>query len=114
MKNIKQLLKMPSVWKPASVTQEPNTILTQWRVFKVAADATNKESTIHFVGYAGYEGRVCSPVIEYDPETHKGVTKSGRVYELAGRSGFNSDAMYVWRIWKDATNAVTTDITEQY
>lgn len=88
-----------SIWRPCSVEQEPETILTQWRVFEVAGDFDSVPTTIHFVGYAGYEGRVCSPVQTYDPTTRRGITRSGRVYELSGPSGWNSDADYVFRRW---------------
>lgn len=82
-----------SIWKPASVDQEPECLLYDWRVMKVEG------SYIHFIGYNGYEGRVCSAVQTYDPTKKRGVTRSGRVYELVGQSGYNSDAQYVWCRW---------------
>ena len=103
-----------SIWKAKSVKDEPETRLTQWRVFKVKG-LPDVGETIHFVGYAGYEGRVCSPVQEYDPMTKRGVTRSGRVYELLGPSGHNGDAMYVWARWCHINNIEeVTDITEGY
>ena len=102
-----------SIWKPASVKQEPETRLTQWRVFKVKG--LKEGETIHFVGRAEWEGRVCSPVQTYDPTTKRGVTRSGRVYELLGPSGHNGDAMYVWSRWCNMNNIEeVTDITEEY
>lgn len=105
-----------SIWKPASVTQEPETRLTQWRVMKVSADFNTHKDTIHFVGYTGYEGRVCSAVQTYDPITKRGITKSGRVYELVGDSGFNGDAIHVWNVWfaRVGTTAKVEDITDTY
>jgi len=103
-----------SIWRPASVTQEPETHLTQWRVLKVKGDIDGAD-TIHFVGYAGYEGRVCSPVQTYDPSTMRGVTRSGRVYELVGHPGFNGDAMYTWGMWLDRMgNPEVEDMTDHY
>lgn len=104
-----------SVWVPATITDEPETYLTQWQVFRVKANLQNLGDTIHFVGYAQYEGRVCSPVIEYDKKTHRGLTKSGRIYELVGPSGHNNDAMYVWNRWVDMVGSPEfIVVTDQY
>ena len=103
-----------SIWRPRSVEQEPETRLTQWRVFKVKGlDGDNV--TTHFVGRADWEGRVCSPVQTYDPTTKRGVTRSGRVYELLGDSGHNGDAMYVWARWCNINDIVEVeDVTAEY
>ena len=118
MANLEKLceyLESISVWKPADVTAEPNTILTQWRIYRVKADFHGNGNTIHFVGYAGYEGRVCSAIQTFDAKSRKGVTQSGRIYELAGNSGFNGDAMYVWDRWVRMNgNPEIEDITETY
>lgn len=101
-----------SIWKPASVTQEPETQLTSWRVFEVTNESGR---ATHFIGYAGYEGRVSSPVQTYDPETKRGITRSDRVYELVGASGNNSDALYVWGRWLSLNhNPEHNDVTEKY
>lgn len=100
-----------SIWKPASVDQEPETRLLNWRVMLVEGKDT------HFVGRANWEGRVCSAVQTYDPKTKRGVTKSGRVYELLGPSGFDRDAMYVWSRWMHINGLEEKDIqdiTSQY
>lgn len=108
-----------SIWRPASVTQEPETRLTQWRVMKVFADFNCNKETIHFIGspekWHG-EGRVCSAVQEYDAKTKRGVTQSGRVYELVGDSGYNGDAMYVWSQWfaNLGPTADFEDVTSEY
>jgi len=107
-----------SIWRPTDVTQEPETVLGQWRVYKVMGDFDGKGSTIHFVGYTlggRGEGRVCSPVISYDAKTKTGKTRSGRVYKLHGPSGFNGDAMYVWNRWVSLNgNPEYVDVTEEY
>lgn len=119
MKTLQHLcdqIEASSIWKPTSVTQEPHTKLTSWRVFSVIAPFSgDHDTTIHFVGYAWYEGRVSSPVLEYDASTKRGVTSSGRIYELDGNSGHNSDALYVWERWCDNVHpTVVKDITSQY
>ena len=106
-----------SVWHPADVTIEPDTELTQWQVHKVTTD--DGLSTVHFMGSTGGrygEGRVCSAILAYDTKTKKGVTKSGRVYELIGDPGYSKDAMYVFNIWcnRFPETTVFEDITDQY
>jgi len=112
MKDLEKLfdyLEQTSIWRVASVSDEPQTSLTQWRIFLVDG------KDMHFVGYTGYEGRVCSAVQTFDPTTCKGVTESGRIYELVGPPGFNGDAMYVWNRWLNIYgNPTVEDITDTY
>lgn len=98
------------------VLQEPFTILTEWRVYLVKADFNTHADTIHFIGFNGYEGRVCSPVVEYDSVQRRAITKSGRRYKLEGPSGYSGDAMYVWNEWLKmlGSNCKFKDITDQY
>lgn len=108
-----------SIWRPDSVTDEPEVKLTQWRVYLVKANIDSTGDTIHFVGSVGYrysEGRVCSPVQTYDPTTKKGITRSGRIYELVGQSGHNRDALYVWNHWLNRFNPIPeiVDLTDTY
>ena len=103
-----------SVYRPASVVQEPHTRLTQWQVHRVTT--VDGFSSIHFMGYAGYEGRVCSSVQTYDPTTKRGITKSGRIYELIRDPGVNRDAMYVFNNWcsRFPESTIFENITHQY
>jgi len=106
-----ELIEATSIWRPKSVEQEPQTRLLQWRVMLV------QDKDIHFVGRADWEGRVCSAVQTYDPETKRGVTRSGRIYELLGHPGYNGDAMYVWGRWMSMnglTEEDVKDVTDQY
>jgi hypothetical protein len=105
-----------SIWKPASVQEEPEVSLVRWRVFEVDFGSLDGK-TIHFVGshesFGG--GRVCSPVQTYDPETKRGITRSGRIYELIRNAGYDSDAEYVWGMWlKRNGNPKYVEITELY
>lgn len=105
------LIAAASVWKPASVKDEPHTRLTSWKVMLVG------EKYVHFVGYTGHEGRVCSAVQTYDNKTKRGITRSGRIYELVGPSGHNSDAQYVWAHWLEINGLTSEDarnISEEY
>ncbi|GAC1527397.1 MAG: hypothetical protein NVS2B4_04720 [Ramlibacter sp.] len=50
-------------------------------------------------------GQVSMPIVRMDLKRRRALTRSGRVYHLAGRPGMNSDALYVWGLWK-RTNGV--------
>lgn len=83
-----------SIWETLSVEDEPEIILDQWQVFEL-------DGNRHFTGYnhACREGRVSSRIVSFDEEKKKGITRSGRVYQLAGDPGYNSDAEYVLGVW---------------
>ena len=101
------------VWKTTPVDDEPEIILGSWSVRELP------DGDRHFVGYNyshGGEGRVSSQILEFDPETLKGRTRSGRVYQLEQHgAGINLDAEYVWNQWK-VINRVEDykDITEEF
>lgn len=105
-----------AIWNTASVEDQPSLVLRSWRVYEVEDESGPEHSTRHFVGYVdrNAEGRASSAIQSFDKNTMRGVTRSGRVYELAGPSGVNGDAMYVWEHWK-RINQVTkvTDITNE-
>ena len=108
-------LEATSVWQVAPVTDEPHTRLAQWQIYSVEPVNAGEPNTIHFVGYAGYEGRVCSAVQTFDITTRRGITQSGRIYELVGEPGYNSDAMYVWDRWIQINgNPKVENVTESY
>jgi hypothetical protein len=104
-----------SVWIPTSVEQQPHVKLIQWRVYSVDGTTDPTKKTIHFNGYVDGEGRVSSPVLEYDENTKRGKTGSGRIYELVGSSGYNRDAVYVFNRWVGLAGAPNVeDVTKQY
>jgi hypothetical protein len=81
------------IWGTAPVNEEPEIRLSSWSIRELS------DGDRHFVGYGDGEGRVSSKIITYDHETKRGVTRSGRVYELVGNPGVNNDAEYVWACW---------------
>lgn len=104
-----------SVWKATSVEETPCITLVSWRVFEVSSSHYG-ERTRHFCGYnvTEYEGRVSSKIVSFDYETGRGITDSGRVYQLAGPSGHNGDGLYVWGIWVNRLNATDIiDVTDE-
>lgn len=104
-----------SVWNTTSVEDTPELHLASWRVFEIYSEHYG-ERTRHFVGYnlTEREGRVSSKIMSFDPTTGRGITNSGRVYQLMGSSGHNGDGMYVWGVWANNINAQNIeDVTEQ-
>ena len=94
------------IWDVAPVSERPEIVLTDWHVFEVAVLA-GPERTRHFAGqnFRDREGRVSSAITTFDASTGRGITRSGRVYELRGRPGFTPDGQYVWNRWKALNEA---------
>jgi hypothetical protein len=74
-----------TVWSAAPVEERPEVELIRWRIFETCA------GTRHFVccETLGFCGRVSSAIKLFDAEELRGVTQSGRVYQLSGQSGFH-------------------------
>lgn len=102
-------------WEVGSVDQEPDKTLDAWSVYEVPFDGPGMPPTRHLAGFVREtcRGRVSMPIVRFDPERRRALTRSGRVYHLAGRPGLNSDALYVWGLWK-RTNRVSDgrDVTQ--
>ncbi|WP_051304943.1 hypothetical protein [Chitinilyticum litopenaei] len=102
------------VWLAIPASQEPETVLTAWRIFEVRLE--DQSRVLRLVGYCGYEGRVSSPVTAVgDPAQRQYISRSGRRYQLSGPPGYHPDAMYVYeriaaldnqlgRCWRDVTD----------
>lgn len=85
-----------SIWKIASIHEEPTVVLHDWCVYEV--DGVYESSSRHFVGTktGDWSGRVSSRIEMFDAAALRGVTASGRVYQLKGPRGYSSDGDYVW------------------
>jgi len=83
------------IWATAPVGEAPSIVLITWRILQTDTDER------HFVGYnlVDREGRVSTPIDQFDLATLTGRTCSGRIYQLQGRPGVDADAMYVWNAW---------------
>ena len=99
------------VWSVSPVEQEPSTTLVSWQVWELP------DGDRHLAGWAveAQEGRVCSAVQSFDVARLRAVTRSGRVYQLEGRPGVDTQGAYVWQRWlaihnepagKDVTDSV--------
>lgn len=100
------------VWSATPIDEAPELRLARWSVREVLPRWTR-----HLVGFnlTEDEGRVSSALTAYDPRSRRAVTESGRMYELVGRPGHDSDAEYVWRAWLRLLGEVTWhDVTDDY
>lgn len=90
------------IWRIESVEDRPSVTLDSWSVYDVPLHGADSPCTWHFIGYSreDRQGQVSSPVEAFDPASGCGVTRSGRIYRLAGRPGGDADAVYVWQRWK--------------
>lgn len=84
------------VWSTIPVTDQPEITLQDWGVFEIKITGQR-----FFNGWAveNREGRVSSVIENFDPETMRGQTISGRTYQLDGPTGHNDDAHYVLGVW---------------
>lgn len=92
-----------ALWSVSPITEEPEMTLSRWKVYLVQANFSGAGDTIHFVGDTNYyrtEARVTSPINNFDKNAKKGISRSGRVYRLVGKStSLSTDAKYVWANW---------------
>lgn len=97
-----------SIWAVPDVSAQPEVLLERWRVVEV--QAADRQMERHFIGYnsKNREGRVSTAIQEIDFATRRGVTRSGRVYELVGPPGHDPDGEWVWKNWA-RLNQVTSE-----
>jgi hypothetical protein len=83
------------IWQASPVAAEPQLTLSFWQIFET------DNGTRHFVGndVRSNTGRVSSAISQFDASSRRGVTCSGRVYQLRGPFGYCEDAHYVWERW---------------
>ncbi len=93
------------VWKTSPVAETPELQLSSWQIWQTETGER------HFVGYNETEGagRVSSAIQQFDRDTMRGITRSGRVYELLGPPGHDGDAAYVWGYWKRRNGVQTAE-----
>lgn len=102
------------MWATLPVEDEPVVTIIDWRIFEVSVSG---RKTRHFVGYSTKEseGRVSSAIQNFDINTMKGITNSGRVYQLSGNPYYNKEASYVWDYWKRLNEVEDEkDITDEF
>jgi hypothetical protein len=87
-------LIQPNVWRAAPVDEDPSVQLVNWQIQHM------KEGSFFMGREVRGTGRVSTDIVQYDEAKQRGITKSGRVYELVGSPGWDSDAEYVWNHYK--------------
>lgn len=89
--------------------------LDNWSVRQVTY---NDSTTRHLCGTVSGEGRVCSPIQEFDKSSMEFTTQSGKVYEVIGwPSSGNQEAEFVWSKWcaiNGIANHEYEDVTKEY
>ena len=106
-----QMILDASVWSVPSPDDQPEIVLRRWNVMQLP------NGDRHFVGWnAGdREGRASTKIITFDPTTRRGITVSGRLYELEGPSGRDGDGMYTWSRWVKVNDAKEfIDVSAEY
>lgn len=114
---IPTLLSFPKIWNTASVETEPEKWIESWQIFKVTECVANHELYgFHFFGrnVREFAGAVSSKIVSFDPASMKGITNSGRVYQLVGSPGYCDDAQYVLNNWKNVNQVRTEIATEEF
>ncbi|TGU69919.1 hypothetical protein E4633_20215 [Geomonas terrae] len=106
---IKEIVKA-SIWATPSVADQPSVRLVRWSVMQTT------EGHQHFVGYNvdGREGRVSTEIQCFNPKTAQGLTRSGRIYQLVGPAGHDSDGLWVWNNLANARKLQWWDVTEEF
>lgn len=98
------------VWRVASVSQQPSLTLVRWKIFQLANDER------HFCGWAvqNREGRASTAIQAFDVSSMRGQTASGRVYQLYGPPGEDSEGLHVWNTWARINSAESwTDVSRE-
>lgn len=84
------------MWKTATVSEEPSIVLHNWKVM------TTREGSFFAGDRSVHESRVSTDIVVFDPDTGKGITASGRIYQLKGPEvkELSGNAAYVWANYK--------------
>lgn len=114
---ITELERHPNIWSSASVEAEPQKWLEAWQVFKIVkTNGFEDRFGLHFAGRncRDYDGAVSSKIERFDPVTMRGVTISGRIYQLVGLPGYCDDAQYVLEKWCKLNRVEAQNATEEF
>ncbi|CAN7465664.1 hypothetical protein [Paraburkholderia hospita] len=98
------------VFDSPSVEIQPLVFLTRWQVMEVDGQSR------HFIGHNTEmnTGRASTRIVKFDPETRRGVTASGRIYELVGESGVDAQANLLWTVTCAVHEATSMDVSSEY
>ena len=88
---------------------ESHVIIDNWSVREVTHDGS---TTRHLCGVVNGEGRVCSPIQDFDSSNMSFTSRSGKLYEARGWPGQNNDAEYVWNNFCGIIGVEPTEYTD--
>ncbi|MGP8438944.1 hypothetical protein ACT2FY_27175 [Paraburkholderia fungorum] len=96
--------------KSPPVELQPIVFLSRWQVMET------DEGSRYFIGrnMERGSGRASTRIVKFDPTTRRGVTGSGRIYELVGESGVDKAANYLWAVTCAQTGMSSTDVSSDY
>jgi hypothetical protein len=98
------------VWSVPEVSIEPDMSISDWQILET------ERGSRHFVGsdIRDYTGRVSTAIQSFDPTVLRGVTSSGRVYQLVGPHGCSENGRYIWTRWCEFNGIISfTDVTTE-
>lgn len=99
-----------SIWETPPVHDQPSITLIRWSVMETTSGDR------HLVGYNldDREGRASTAIQSFDPKKAQAVTRSGRIYQLVGPPGYDSDGSWVWSLWANARKIQWRDATDEF
>jgi hypothetical protein len=98
------------IWTYGRVEEEPSVWLCSWKMVEVDS------GTRHFIGAGVYggSGRVSTAIVTFDLAAKRGITRSGRVYNLVSEPGNSWDADYLCHQWCELTGVSSfVDVTRE-
>ncbi|HEX7908675.1 MAG TPA: hypothetical protein VF534_11370 [Paraburkholderia sp.] len=98
------------IWSSPPVELQPMVFLSCWQVMET------DDGSRYFIGHnmERGSGRASTRIVKFDPTTRRGVTGSGRIYELVGESGVDTAANYLWAVTCAQTGMSSTDVSSDY
>ena len=96
-------------WRSGTIGEDAHIVLTDWAVMQVSLGGADGAVTRHFIGIRGGRpprAQVSSPVVTFDPHSVRGVTESGRIYQLNGFSPVSVAVLATWTRWKEINRIV--------
>lgn len=121
-KLVEQNVQFPNIWSIPSVSIFPERIIKDWWIVNIIKSEVYgmEPYGFHFVGrdliMGG--GAVSTKIVNFNPEKLAGKTNSGRVYQLEGPPGWDTDAQYVLTNWARLNRVefavATNEFMQQY
>lgn len=114
---VDDLTDAPNIWSQPPVAIEPEKWLASWQVYKaISSKYPMSNFGYHFVGFDvhGKHGAVSSKLEQFDPLRMRGITQSGRIYQLLGEPGVDPDAQYTLDGWGKQNQVVMQEATKEF